>query len=294
MRAKDKKRLMELANQLGAIERRELIARLRDQAVANESIELVEAAGGNDGRCPGCGNAHVVRNGQADGLQRYKCRGCGQSFNALTGTPLARLRHKGKWIDQTAVLAEGLTVHRAAQRLGVAPSTAFRWRHRFLALPRGLNPAVLRGVAEIDETYVLESFKGQKLKRQKLAGRAPRKRGGHAAKRGLSKEQIPVLVARDRSGATTDYVLADSRKAAVKTILQPLLPPDAVVCSDGGGSIGQAARASKAGCAASMASPPPTWRTTSAGFASSTGRPPTPHSQRCCSTSPSAVDSVIR
>ena len=34
-----------------------------------------------------------------------------------------------------------------------------------------------------------------------------RKRGGKAKKRGLSAEQIPVLVSRDRAGATTDCVL---------------------------------------------------------------------------------------
>jgi hypothetical protein len=57
----------------------------------------------------------------------------------------------------------------------------------------------------------------------------------------LSREQIPVLVARDRSGLTADCVLADARKAAVMALLKPLLPADAVVCSGGGGSIGQAA-----------------------------------------------------
>lgn len=44
----------------------------------------------------------------ADGLQRYKRRTCSKSFNALTGTPLARLRHKGKWLEQTRALADGL------------------------------------------------------------------------------------------------------------------------------------------------------------------------------------------
>ena len=51
-----------------------------------------------------------------------------------------------------------------------------------------------------DETFILESFKG---KRRDLP-RASRKRGGKAAKRGLSAEQIPVIVARDRTGATID------------------------------------------------------------------------------------------
>ena len=104
-------------------------------------------------------------------------------------------------------------------------------------MPKDVKPASLVGVAEMDETYFLESYKGRKV-----VGRPPRKRGGRAAKRGLSREQIPVLVARDRSGATTDYVLSDTRKAAVMALLKPLLPTDAVVCSDGAGSISQATK----------------------------------------------------
>ena len=34
-----------------------------------------------------CHCTRIVRNGQADGLQRFKCRSCGVTFNALTGTP---------------------------------------------------------------------------------------------------------------------------------------------------------------------------------------------------------------
>jgi transposase-like protein len=39
-------------------------------------------------------------NDRADDLQRYKCRVCGVTFNALTGTPLARLRQREKWLLQ--------------------------------------------------------------------------------------------------------------------------------------------------------------------------------------------------
>jgi transposase-like protein len=237
MRKKDMQRLWALVGRLSRAQRQEVIDSLKAQATAVESIELVESARPQSRSCPYCGEHRIVRNGVADGLQRYKCRACGKTFNALTGTPLARLRHKGKWLDQAQALADGLTVKRAAEHLNVAPSTAFRWRHRFLAVPRSVKPNALAGVAEIDETYVLESFKGQRV-----VGRKARKRGGSAAKRGLSREQIPVLVARDRSGTTTDYVLSDSRKAAVMAVLKPLLPSDAVVCTDGGGSIGQAVK----------------------------------------------------
>ena len=105
-------------------------------------------------------------------MQRFKCRGCAKTFNALTGTPLARLRHKAKWLSQAAVLRDGLSVHKAAERLQVAPSTAFRWRHRFLRLPQDIKAQVLLGVVEADVTYFLRSRKGQQV-----TGRAKRHRG---------------------------------------------------------------------------------------------------------------------
>jgi hypothetical protein len=81
---------------------------------------------------------------------------------------------------------------KTAERCGVHYTTAFRWRHRFLASPAGDKPKALLGIVESDETFILESYKG---KRSDMP-RAPRKRGGKAAKRGLSAEQIPVIVAR--------------------------------------------------------------------------------------------------
>ena len=72
------------------------------------------------GRCPHCGNEGTVRNGSANGLQRYKCRSCHRTFNALTGTPLARLRQKPKWLAQAEVLRDGTTITQAAKRLKVA------------------------------------------------------------------------------------------------------------------------------------------------------------------------------
>ena len=143
----------------------------------------------------------MVRNGAAHGLQRYKCRGCRKkTFNALTATSLARLRMKGKWLEQTAVLRDGVTITHAAETLGAAHSTAFRWRHRFLALPKTIQANSLVGIAETDETYFLQSFEGER----KGLTRAARKCGGSAAKRGTSKEQIPVLVTRDRAGSTAN------------------------------------------------------------------------------------------
>ena len=268
-----------LVGRLTRGQRQELVDRLKAQSNAEASVEVLESAGNQARACPHCKSQRLVRNGMADGL----------------------------------------TLHRAAEFLGVAPSTAFRWRHRFLRVPRGVKPTSLAGVTEMDETYFLESYKGRNV-----VGRATRKRGGRAARRGLSREQIPVLVAHDRSGVTTDHVLTDTRKAAVMALLKPLLPTDAAVCSDGAGSISQATKelglehhavltssgrhtvgawhiqnltrtthASRPGCAASTAWPRTTWRTTSAGFAPSTACLATPHDPYSCLLWRSAADNVL-
>jgi transposase-like protein len=212
MKKQEMQQLLALLGRLTGSQRKELASALKAQTSAEASIEVLESAGSQARSCPHCKSERLVRNGMADMLQRHKCRACGKTFNALTGTPLARLRHKGKWLEQTRAMSEGLTVHRAAAFPVVAPSTAFRWRHRFLGVPRGVKLTSLAGVAEMDEAHFLESYKGRKV-----VGRAPRKRGGRAAKRGTSREQIPVLVARDRSGVTTDYeVLAVGRDMAIQ------------------------------------------------------------------------------
>src|SRR4051812_43706149 len=83
------------------------------------------------------------------------------------------------------------------------------------------------------ETFILESFKG---KRSGIP-RASRKRGGKAAKRGLSAEQIPVIVARDRSGATIDAVLPKLNRASITAALGGAVTPANQFCCDGGTAI---------------------------------------------------------
>lgn len=116
----------------------------------------------------------------------------------------------------------------AARCCGIHKNTSYRWRHRFLSIPAGIKPSHLHGIVEADETYFLESFKGSRH-----LTRPPRKRGAKAAKRVLSKEQIPVLIARDRTQSTTDAILSTASTQAVRSILEPVIDPDAVLCSDG-------------------------------------------------------------
>ena len=99
-------------------------------------------------------------------------------------------------------MIDGLSLRKAARKCGIDTTTSFRWHHRFLHGLRDNKDRSLKGIVEADETFFLESFKGSRN-----LGRTARKRGGKAAKRGLSAEQVPVLIARDRHGEMTDEVL---------------------------------------------------------------------------------------
>jgi transposase-like protein len=77
----------------------------------------------------------------ASDLPRYRCKACRRTFNALTKTPLANLRMKDKWAAQTEALIEGVSTAKAARRCGVHYTTAFLWRHRFLAALAGDKPS---------------------------------------------------------------------------------------------------------------------------------------------------------
>ena len=138
----------------------------------------------------------------------------------------------------------GESVAEAARRCGVAYTTAFRWRHRFLVAPARDKPTRLNGIVEADETFILESFKGRRTD----LPRAARTRGGKPTKTGLSAEQIPVLVARDRAGATIDAVLPKLDRASVTAVLSGVVTPANPLCLDGGKAIAAFARVSGIRC----------------------------------------------
>jgi hypothetical protein len=67
--------------------------------------------------------------------------------------------------------------------------------------------------------------------------RKARKRGGKSAKRGISAEQIPVLVARDSQGATTDAVLPKLSRVSITAALGGIVTSANEFCCDGGTAI---------------------------------------------------------
>ena len=178
--------------------------------------------------CPHCAAREVVGWGRSHGLLRFRCKSCGRTFNALTRTPMAHLRKKERWLDHARAMIEGKSLAKTAALCGVHPTTAFRWRHRFLRAPASDKPRGLRGIVEADETFILEHLQGPlvRLCRARLS-----KRGGTARHAGLYQDNIPVLVARDRNGATFDAILPQVDGASVEAAPSPASSRRAIISS---------------------------------------------------------------
>lgn len=201
--------------------------RVEDTLHHTNAIDTLSNAIEAPDSCPHCASKHYQKWGIRSNLQRYRCSNCHKTFNALSGTPLARLRHKDKWMDFANDIIESKSIRESAEHCGVDQKTTFRWRHRMLNNPKSVTPHHLHGIVEFDETYFLESHKGERP-----LDRKPRQRGGRAHQRGISSEQTAVLVARDRNGNTIDAILFKSNQTTLAEVMLPIVDKDALLCSD--------------------------------------------------------------
>lgn len=199
--------------------------------------------------CPRCHSRSTKRNGKfsrTSERQRYLCKSCGRTFTDLTGTPLAYVKKPNHlWTEVARCMREGMSCRKTAEELEIAVCTVFRWRHKILSALRERTDmaTVLNGIVEADETMFPRSYKGSHIKNptdqdaQKeafrvLFGRYPRKRGKEIHERGRTKEQVPVLVLRDRSARTVSMVMESMKKDVVRRHLTPVVDHNSVLCTD--------------------------------------------------------------
>lgn len=174
--------------------------------------------------CPKCKGQSVVRWGVRDGRQRYKCKTCCVTFNAFSGTPLARLRHSDKWNSYLTGMTYSMTLRSAASEYNIDLKTSFRWRHRFLEVINNDQAKELCDITELDETFFRESFKGQR----KGLSRPARKRGNDPNK----ARKVAVMVARDRKRHTVDGILENESADELCRHLNGRISIAATVCAD--------------------------------------------------------------
>jgi transposase-like protein len=214
--------------ELSSDQRDELIAGLgeKNKAAKRLSDILKEQEEKTIISCPACQHEDIIAKGYRGTVRKYKCKACGRNFSSTTDTALYRIHKKDKWEAYLQCMEDGLSIRKAAKRVGISIQTSFDWRHKVLKRLGELHADQLEGIAEADEMFFPYSEKGNKhLKR------APRQRGGKK----ISDKMVNVLVSLDRKG----HLIAKNtgrgglRKGPVDQVLSGKFAPGTILCTDG-------------------------------------------------------------
>jgi transposase-like protein len=213
-------------------ERRALIAEVEKEPSLYSPIlgRRREVLNNKIGCCPHCGSKKYRKHGIDKGSQRYYCSICKRTFTEYTGTWLSGIHKKELVGDYLNLMEQELSLDKIKASLGINKKTAFDWRHKVLSGLENVDKGHFKGITESDDTFFLESSKGRKL-----AFRPPRKRGGSAQKRGISNEQVAVIVTADRN-AELDLTMAGRgrvRKVDIKRAIGQRVSEETILCSDG-------------------------------------------------------------
>ena len=188
--------------------------------------------------CQHCGSIRIARNGhRPDGTQRYLCRECGKSFVvSVNSIAFSTKKDIAVWEKYISCMMLGLSIRKSADICGIHRNTAFYWRHKILdALSSVMNEVELDGIVEMDETFFPISYKGNHSKSKTFQmPREPHRRGKETHVRGISKEQVCVPCAVNRSGASLAMVSNLGRVAAknIHAVFDGKIAEDSTLVTD--------------------------------------------------------------
>ena len=100
MRTRELARLISTLGKLPREQRYAVATELASMQSRASSIDVIEAEAPARPECPHCASSHTIKHGRYGDLQRFRCRHCNRTFNTLTGTPLAHLHLRNKWLGQ--------------------------------------------------------------------------------------------------------------------------------------------------------------------------------------------------
>jgi len=152
--------------------------------------------------CPNCNSINCVKNGKVRGKQRFLCKDCQRTFGNRTSLMLSHTKlTDNQWEKYIQCMVQGFSIRKSAEISDVCVKTSFYMRHKILdAISKHMDRANVGGIAELDETFLAESFKGNHKKSGFQMPRPSRKRGKQVKKRGISHEQVCIGTGIDNDG----------------------------------------------------------------------------------------------
>lgn len=145
---------------------------------------------------PACDKCGVVNDALKTARSRYwSCRACGNMFSVTHGTPFEHTRLPlVKWFLAIVLIAtssKGVSSMLICRQLAISYKSAWLLTHRIRAL-LGEDDALLRGVLEVDETYLGGRRRRDAKSRRDDDDQQPRGRGG--------SRRLVVITATERNG----------------------------------------------------------------------------------------------
>lgn len=221
----------------------ECIKLLSDSAVdklLKAALDALDLENTDIETCPYCGGTHFVRYGKKRGKLRFFCKDCKKTFVTTTHT-LMSMSHQpvSIWKEVISDTINGNAIDYTAKRLGLRHQCVFDMRHKILLALQDMidsDPVVLEQVAELDETFVLECYKGKELPPE--LDRPARKHGAKAKKRGISNEYICINTGVQRGGGAVAETVnrAKPDKAELKQVYSGHIGNGSLILCDGLGS----------------------------------------------------------
>jgi len=179
--------------------------------------------------CPSCLSCSISGNGKFKGVQRYVCRDCNKYFRDSTGSLTYNLK-KGELLPKYLYnMLLGYSIKKCSEQTGICVQTSFDWRHKILNSFNELRPADFGGIVESDDIFFLESEKGSRN-----ITRKSRKRGSKATKRGISNQQVSVVITQDRKQSKEMVVVKKGRitKKSLDKVLGGRIKEGSTLCTD--------------------------------------------------------------
>ena len=218
---------------LSSVEQDDLLSELTN-IQSNKEYNLIELRelkfNNKQGVCPHCNNVKYTKMGKDKGVQRYVCKSCKRTFTPFTGTWMAQIHKKDKLVNYVKLMRQGLSLDKIKSELGINKKTAFDWRHKITNSLKGMSDEEFTGITESDETFFLKSSKGSESLTHK-----PRKRGKQIKTRGISKDQVAVIVTADRQKSINIDVSGTGRisKNDIVKSIGGKISDQTILCTDG-------------------------------------------------------------
>lgn len=201
------------------LEQVKLVSDSEKKSLANTILSMIQVnlegvrSDINDGTvcCPNCSSDNTRKNGTHRNKQRYVCNSCCVGFRTLTGTCVQGLHKRELWTRFIELTLESESIRKICGELNISRQTCLDWRHKLLTSINETFTKEFHGIVEMDDMLMRLNQKGRRKstfieesRRTETVTNRYRncvsKRISGNRKRGISRDQVSVLLTIDRYG----------------------------------------------------------------------------------------------